>query len=144
MLRGEGLFTDDVQLPDMAHAAFVRSPYAHAKILSIDTSEAEALDGVIAIYTAESLGDYWQPGPLLVPPPPVAGTIFNQRTQVPLAKDKVRHVGEPVVLIIANSRYIAEDAADIDSVDDDSAEINIEKLVAKIESGEGDADAHRK
>ena len=109
---GEALFTDDVQLPHMAHAAFVRSPYAHAQIVSIDISEAEAMAGVLAVYTADSLGDYWQPGPLLVPPPPVPDIVFNQRTQVPLAKDKVRYAGEPVAIVVAESRYLAEDAAE--------------------------------
>lgn len=112
LLRGEALFTDDVNLPGMAHVAFLRSPYAHARILEIDTAAAEAMAGVIAVYTAVSLGDYWQEGPLLVPPPPVEGIVFNQRTQVPLAKDKVRFVGEPVVMVVAESRYLAEDAVE--------------------------------
>ena len=112
LLMGEALFTDDVQLPNMVHAAFVRSPYAHAQIVSIDVTEAEAMPGVLAVYTAVSLGDYWQPGPLLVPPPPVKDIVFNQRTQVPLAKDKVRYAGEPVAIVVAESRYIAEDAAE--------------------------------
>jgi aerobic carbon-monoxide dehydrogenase large subunit len=72
---------------------------------------------VIAVYTAADLGSYWQPGPLLVPPPPVAGLVFNQRTQVPLAKDKVRHMGEPVALVVAVSRYVAEDALEDIEVD---------------------------
>src|ERR1700734_2218257 len=71
---------------------------------------ARARPGVVAVYTADDLGDYWQPGPLLVPPPPIAGITFNQRTQVPLAKGKIRHVGEPLAAVIANSRYLAEDA----------------------------------
>ncbi|MFN2163327.1 MAG: molybdopterin cofactor-binding domain-containing protein, partial [Candidatus Promineifilaceae bacterium] len=54
----------------------------------------------------------WQPGPLLVQPPPIEGLVFNTRTQVPLAKDKVRYAGEPVAMVVAESRYIAEDAAD--------------------------------
>ncbi|MEM7334450.1 MAG: xanthine dehydrogenase family protein molybdopterin-binding subunit [Chloroflexota bacterium] len=112
LLSGQALFTDDVSLPNMAHVAFLRSPHAHATILSIDTSDAEAMEGVIAVYTAESLGDYWQHGPLLVPPPPVAGMIFNERTQVPLAKGKVRFAGEPVAMVVATSRYIAEDATE--------------------------------
>ncbi|HEX4328462.1 MAG TPA: molybdopterin cofactor-binding domain-containing protein, partial [Burkholderiales bacterium] len=110
LLTGTALFVDDVELSGMLHAAFLRSPHAHARIVSIDTEAAKARPGVIAIYTAEDLGDYWQPGPLLVPPPPVPGIVFNLRTQVPLAKGLVRHVGEPVVLVIAESRYIAEDA----------------------------------
>lgn len=111
LLTGQALFVDDVDLPQMLHAAFVRSPHAHARLGKIDTEAARRRAGVIAVYTAEDLGDYWRPGPLLVPPPPIKGAVFNQRTQVPLAKDKVRHVGEPVALIIAESRYIAEDAA---------------------------------
>lgn len=113
LLTGQALFTDDVHLPHMAHAAFLRSPYAHARILSIDASMALEKEGVLAVYTAVDLGDYWQPGPLLVPPPPVKNIVFNQRTQVPLARDKVRHVGEPVALVIAESRYLAEDAAEL-------------------------------
>ena len=112
LLTGQALFTDDVNLPGMAHVAFVRSPYAHARIVGIDASFALEREGVIAVYTAADLGDYWQHGPLLVPPPPVEGIVFNQRTQVPLAKDKVRYVGEPVVMVVAESRYIAEDAVD--------------------------------
>lgn len=114
LLTGQALFVDDVELHGMAYAAFLRSPHAHARILSLDTSAAKQREGVIAVYTADDLGDYWQPGPLLVPPPPVADSVFNQRTQLPFAKDKVRHVGEPIALVIASSRYIAEDAlADI-------------------------------
>jgi aerobic carbon-monoxide dehydrogenase large subunit len=110
LLTGQALFVDDVQLPDMAHAAFLRSPYAHARIRRIDTTAALAREGVLAVYTAVDLGSYWKPGPLLVSPPPIKDIVFNERTQVPLAKDKVRHVGEPVALVIATSRYIAEDA----------------------------------
>ncbi|HWM93124.1 MAG TPA: xanthine dehydrogenase family protein molybdopterin-binding subunit [Thermoanaerobaculia bacterium] len=112
LLTGRALFVDDITLPGMVHVAFVRSPHAHARILGIDTSQALKREGVVAVYTAADLGDYWKPGPLLVPPPPVEGLIFNERTQVPLAKDKVRHLGEPVVLIVAVSRYVAEDAAE--------------------------------
>jgi aerobic carbon-monoxide dehydrogenase large subunit len=110
LLRGQALFVDDVELPGMLHAAFLRSNLAHATIRSIDVSAARAREGVVAVYTAEDLGAYWAPGPLLVPPPPIAGLVFNQRTQVPLAKGKVRHVGEPLAVVLAQSRYIAEDA----------------------------------
>ncbi|HEX6387554.1 MAG TPA: xanthine dehydrogenase family protein molybdopterin-binding subunit [Anaerolineae bacterium] len=112
LLTGQALFTDDVQLPNMAHVAFLRSPYAHARIKRIDVSAAAARESVIAVFTAESLGDYWRPGPLLVQPPPIKDIVFNERTQVPLAKDKVRHVGEPVVMVVAESRYVAEDAVE--------------------------------
>lgn len=114
LLSGRALFVDDVELPGMLHAAFLRSNVAHAHIRSIDVAAARARPGVVAVYTAADLGAYWAPGPLLVPPPPIAGITFNQRTQVPLAKDKVRHVGEPLAVVLADSRYVAEDAlADI-------------------------------
>jgi carbon-monoxide dehydrogenase large subunit len=111
LLSGRAQFVDDVNLPGMLHAAFVRSPHAHARIVSIDTTVALGRPGVVAVYTAQDLGDYWRPGPVIVPPPPVEGAVFNERTQVPLAKGKARHVGEPVALVIAASRYVAEDAA---------------------------------
>ena len=110
LLMGQALFVDDVNLPNMLHVAYVRSPYAHARILSIDVSKAKKREGVVATYTAEDLGDYWATGPLLVSPPPVEGVVFNERTQPVLAKGKVRHVGEGIVAIVAESRYIAEDA----------------------------------
>ncbi|MDH3255895.1 MAG: molybdopterin-dependent oxidoreductase, partial [Acidobacteriota bacterium] len=115
LLTGRALFVDDVNLPGMLHCAFVRSPHAHAKLGAIDVSRALERRGVAAVYTAKDLGAYWCHGPLLVPPPPIERCVFNERTQVPLAKDKVRYVGEPVALIVAESRYVAEDAlADID------------------------------
>ena len=114
LLTGQGLYVDDVDLPNMLHVAFVRSPYAHARINNIDVSQALKREGVVAIYTANDLGDYWKPGPLLVSPPPVENIVFNEKTQVPLAKDKVKFAGEPIVMVLAESRYIAEDAlADI-------------------------------
>ena len=117
LLTGRALFTDDVQLQGMLHAAFVRSPYAHAHIKRIDTTAAAAMPGVIAVYAADDLGDYFRHGPLLVPPPPIERLIFNDRTHPILARGKVRHVGEPVAVVIAESRYLAEDAAAAVSVD---------------------------
>ena len=102
LLTGRALFVDDVHLPDMAHVAFVRSPHAHARIVGIDVSAALEKEGVVAAITAQDLGDYWQTGPLLVPPPPIERCEFNERTQVPLAKGKVRQVGEPVVMVVAS------------------------------------------
>jgi carbon-monoxide dehydrogenase large subunit len=117
----------------MLHAAFLRSNLAHATIRSIDVSAARAREGVVAVYTAEDLGAYWAPGPLLVPPPPIAGLIFNQRTQVPLAKGKVRHVGEPLAVVLAQSRYLAEDAlADI--------AVELDPLPAVVDLEKADAD----
>lgn len=110
LLTGRALFVDDVELPEMVHAAFVRSPYAHARIGSVDTGKALEREGVVAVYTAEDLGDYWRTGPLNVSPPPIERVEFNERTQPILAKDKVRHAGEAIAVIVAESRYVAEDA----------------------------------
>jgi carbon-monoxide dehydrogenase large subunit len=131
LLTGRALFVDDVDLPEMVHVAFVRSPHAHARLLGIDASRALEREGVIAVYTAEDLGDYWQHGPLLVPPPPVEGMVFHERTQVPLAKGKVRHPGEAVALVVAVSRYVAEDAAEDVVVDYDPlpAVVDLEKAL---------------
>lgn len=117
LLTGQALFTDDVNLPGMLHAAFVRSDYAHAWVRGVDTSAARELPGVVAVWTAADLGDYWKPGPLLVNPPPIKDMVFNSRGQVPLVKDKARHAGEPIAIVIAESRYIAEDAVDLIVVD---------------------------
>jgi hypothetical protein len=110
LLTGRALFVNDVEPPGMLHVVFLRSPHAHARLGTVDLSRVRERPGVVAAYAADDLGDYWKPGPLLVPPPPVEGAIFNQRTQVPLARGKVRHVGEPVAIVVAESRYMAEDA----------------------------------
>src|ERR1700738_2441238 len=130
LLTGQALFIDDIELPGMLHVAFLRSQVAHARILKIDYSKALQRPGVVAAYVAGDLGDYWQPGPILVPPPPIEGIVFNERTQVPLAKDKVRHVGEPLVIVIAESRYIAEDA--LDDID-----VELEQLGAVVDLEKG-------
>ncbi len=133
LLTGRALFVDDVSLAGMGHVAFVRSPYAHARVASIDASAAVERDGVLAVYTAADLGDYWQAGPLLVPPPPtIERCAFQARTQVPLVKDKVRHMREPVAVVVAESRYLAEDAAEEIWVDYEPLEavVDLEKAVA--------------
>jgi carbon-monoxide dehydrogenase large subunit len=131
LLSGQALFVDDVELPGMLYAAFLRSNVAHARLRSIDVAAARAREGVVAVYTADDLGKYWAPGPLLVPPPPIKGVIFNQRTQVPLAKGKVRHVGEPLAVVLAQSRYLAEDAFNDITVDLDPlpAVVNLEEAL---------------
>jgi len=110
LLTGQALFVDDVNLPGMLHVAFLRSPYAHARIRRVDCSRALARAGVVAAYSAQDLGDYWRKGPLLVSPPPIEGIEFHERTQPILARDKVRHQGEPLAAVVAESRYLAEDA----------------------------------
>ena len=111
LLTGQALFVDDVEIPGMVHAAFLRSDYAHARVRSVDVSAARARPGVVAVYTAEDMGDFWQPGPLLVPAPhSIERVVFHARTQIPMVKDKARHIGDPIAVVIAESRYIAEDA----------------------------------
>jgi len=117
LLTGRALFVDDIELAGMAHVAFVRSPYAHARLGAVEVGAALEMEGVIAAFVADDLGDYWQHGPLLVPPPPIEGAIFHQRTQVPLARDKVRHQGEAIAVVVAESRALAEDAAERVEVD---------------------------
>lgn len=137
LLTGQALFIDDVELPGMLHAAFFRSQVAHARIKSIDVSSALKRPGVVAVYTADDLGAYWQPNPLLVPPPPIAGIVFNLRTHGPLAKDKIRHVGEPLAVVVAESRYIAEDA-----LDDIEVDLEILPAVVDIERALGAGSPH--
>ncbi len=119
LLTGAAMFVDDIDFPDMLHVAFLRSPHAHARIEKIDTTATQKCDGVVAVFTADDLGAFWAPSPLVVPPPPIEDLVFNQRTQTPLARDVVRYVGEPVALVVAESRYLAEDALDRIVVDYD-------------------------
>jgi len=131
LLTGQALFVDDVNLPDMGHVAFARSPFAHARINSIDTEQARQYPGVIAVFTAADLGDYWRHGPLLVSPPPIERCVFNERTQVVMAREKVRHLGEIVAVVVAESRYVAEDAVEQIFVDYDplDAVVDLEKAL---------------
>ena len=108
LLQGRGRYVDDVQLPRMVHAAFVRAPYAHATITAIDTEEARAAPGVIAVFTGRDLAEHVTPyvGVLTH----LAG--LKSAAQHPLAVDAVRWQGEPVVIVVARSRAEAEDACE--------------------------------
>ena len=105
LLTGNSTFIDDINLPGMLHIAIKRSDFAHAKINKIDVEKAKALPGVVAVYTADDLGDYWKPGPLQVPPPSVIkGAIFFARPLECIAKNKIRFSGEPVEIGRASCR----------------------------------------
>lgn len=107
LLAGQGRFLDDLGQDALA-AAFVRSPHAHARIRDIDVTGALDVDGLVAVYTHEDLpGRVGEPLPLLIPHP----ALTHGRTGHPLARDVVRHVGEPVAMVVATDRYVAEDAA---------------------------------
>jgi len=108
-IRGKGRYLDDITLPGMVHGAMLRSPFAHAKINSIDTSAALALPGVAAVVTAkdlETLGLAWMP-------------TISYDTQAVLAGDKVRFQGQEVAFVIATDEYIARDALPLIEVDYD-------------------------
>lgn len=120
ILTGNARYIADITYPGMLHAAFLRSDYPHAKLNSIDISEAKAMPGVIAVYTADDLGELWHPGPILVPPPhSIPGCIANSKTQIPIVKEKIHHQGEVVAMVVAENRYIAEDACAAIYVDSD-------------------------
>ena len=115
-LRGEGRFVDDVKLAGMLHAAFVRSPHAHARIVGIRPAAAAAMPGVVSVLTAEDLQRWLKPLPLFgAPPPGLAAAIrfdLRQASQYALCRDRVRHVGEIVAMVVADTRARAEDAAE--------------------------------
>ena len=117
LLRGQGRFVDDISLPGMLHACFVRSPHAHARIRGIDGKAALALPRVHAVLTADDLPQRLATGqiPMLVPSP----LIRTPRTQIALAREEVCYVGQTVAVVIAEDRYIAEDAAALVAVDYD-------------------------
>ena len=115
LLRGEARFIDDVTVPDMAAMAILRSPHAHAWITAIDLSKARNFAGVIDVFSAADLGENLPLIPLRLTP----YKDFERFLQHPIAVDKVRFVGEPVAVVIAENRYIAEDALPQISVDYD-------------------------
>jgi aerobic carbon-monoxide dehydrogenase large subunit len=108
-IRGKGQYFDDIVLPGMLHMEILRSPYAHARIVSIDTSAAAALPGVVAVVTGELMAQHnlaWMP-------------TLSGDTQAVLATDKVRYQGQEVACVIAESAYVAKDALELIEVDYD-------------------------
>lgn len=101
LLTGQARFLDDLDVPGMLEMAFVRSPHAAAKILSIDVEKARELPGIHAVFTADDC-------PIRIGDPKTYGVV-----QPVLAQEEVRFVGEPLVAIVADNRYVAEDAAEL-------------------------------
>ena len=113
LLRGQGRYVDDV-LPGALEVAVLRSPHAHARIKDIDVAGVLDVPGVLAVYTYDDLeGPMAEPLPLLIPHP----ALTHGRTQFALAKDEVRYVGEAIAMVVAEDRYLAEDAVDRIHVD---------------------------
>jgi carbon-monoxide dehydrogenase large subunit len=105
LIKGAGRYVGDIALPGMLHAAILRSPHAHARILAIDAAAARAGPGVAAVFTFADLGPAARPLPIIPPHPALRGRNFHL-----LAGDRARFVGEAVAVVLAASRYAAEDA----------------------------------
>jgi carbon-monoxide dehydrogenase large subunit len=151
LTTGHGQYVDDITLPGVTHVAFVRSPLPHAAVTGISAAAARAVPGVVEVFTARDLGKANAPLYNIQPHPAMA-----ERMQRPLAADRVRYVGDPVVVVVAESRAVAEDAAELVEVDYEPLEpvINLQQagadssplvhddcpnnLVARIAVGFGD------
>ncbi len=127
LLRGAGAFVDDIPLGKPLHVAFVRSPFARARIRSIDISAAQKHPSVAAVYTCDNIGALDIELPLLIP----HASMAHPHTQRPLARGDVYYVGQCVAMVVAVDRYVAEDAAGLVEVDYDplDVEIDLEKAV---------------
>ncbi|MEU4672296.1 xanthine dehydrogenase family protein molybdopterin-binding subunit [Amycolatopsis sp. NPDC023774] len=112
LLTGHGGYLDDLDLPDALAAAFLRSPHAHAKIRSFDATEALALPGVIAVYSGADLMEIQKPLA-----PKVQHPQLRDYPRLPMPPAELHYVGEPLAVVVAESRYIAEDALELIEVD---------------------------
>jgi carbon-monoxide dehydrogenase large subunit len=115
-LRGEARYIDDVEVPGVLHAAFLRSPYAHARLVAVRTDGAQRMPGVVRVFTFTDLERWMKPLPLFgAVPPGLAAAIdmtVRQAPQFALVRDRTRHVGEILAMVVADSRARAEDALD--------------------------------
>jgi carbon-monoxide dehydrogenase large subunit len=131
LITGHGRFVDDMTRPAMVHMAIVRSTHAHAKIRSIDPSEAKKAPGVLAVYTYADFKDHITGGL------PVSASFVAEKKQVPnqfpIAHDEVVYQGEPIAVVLADERYQAADAASLVQVEYDPlpAVVDIEKAMEK-------------
>jgi carbon-monoxide dehydrogenase large subunit len=130
LLTGQAQFIDDLSLPGMVWAAVVRSPYAHAKILSVDVSAAREAEGVVAAFSGADLVEDWA---ATLPCVWLVTEDTKQPTHHPLATDKVRYQGDGVAVVLAESRGLAKDAAEL-------VQVEYEELPAVIDPEEALAD----
>ena len=127
LVTGHGLYVDDVSVPGLLHAAFVRSDVARGTLLGVDVDAARRAPGVVAVFTAVDLegrfGPAWH-------------ALMGEELQVPppLASTDVRHVGEPIALVVAESRYLAEDAGELIEVDIDPSDAVVDFNVAAADT----------
>src|SRR5262249_17155472 len=116
-LRGDGRYVDDIKRPGLLHAAFVRSPYAHAVIRSIKLEAARRLRGVAHVFAFTDLERWMKPLPLFgAVPPGLAARVAVSMKQVPqlaMGRDRVRFVGEIVAMVLAESRALGEDGCEL-------------------------------
>ncbi|HEX9442503.1 MAG TPA: xanthine dehydrogenase family protein molybdopterin-binding subunit [Candidatus Binatia bacterium] len=132
LLTGRGRFVGDIKIPGALHAAFLRSPYAHARIKKIDAGAALALPGVLLVRTGEELKSRCQPLVVEAAHSPGARPVSSY----PLAVGKVRMVGDPVAIVVAADRYVAEDAAELIEVEYES--LPVETDPERASRGEGE------
>ncbi|HEY7175826.1 MAG TPA: molybdopterin cofactor-binding domain-containing protein, partial [Micromonosporaceae bacterium] len=125
LVRGAGRYVDDIDPARLVHAAFVRSVVANGRIVSVDASRARALPGVHLVLTSTDIGALNAPLPLLAGHP----SLRAPKTQRPLASDRVHYVGETIAMVVADSRYIAEDAAAL-------VEVEYDELTPVIDLGD--------
>ncbi len=117
LIRGKGQYTDDMKIPGMVYASMVRSPYAHARIVAVDTAEARRVPGVQAVFTGRDLKDEVGMVPTAWIPP---DSDMKMTPHPALAYDFVRYAGDAVAVVIADTPYIAQDAADLVRVEYDA------------------------
>lgn len=139
LVRGKGQYTDDVAPADSLHAVFLRSDVAHGVIQSIDVVDAQAAEGVLGVYTAadfdaEGCQDMQFAPPLMTKGPDGEERDFVRTPRPILARDKVRHVGEPIAMVVARTKALAQDALDLIAYD-------IEELAPVLSLDVADADA---
>ena len=126
LVQGRGKYVDDITLPRMVHVAFVRSPFAHARILGIDAKEAKSVKGVLRVFTGADLAEICTPWVAVLAH--LKG--LKSPPEHPLAVDRSCWVGEPVVAVVATSRAAAEDGAALVEVDYDPLPVVTDMMTA--------------
>ena len=130
LVSGQGKYLADIVLPGMLHAVFVRSEYAHAKIVSVDSSEARKMPGVIGVYSGDDLKDEIEALPKAVLLPNLEA---HYPTFWPLAVGKVKFHGEPIAIVVARDKYTAEDASELVEVEYEELPVNTDPEAALAE-----------